>query len=451
MKGNIFKIFIAVGFSFLFGGLALACDVIAINTETCNFSGASSLTNANGQTFTATHNNISGMWFHVTQEDTTFEFYICKGTPSIGDFNTSYNCTASGNTLIYHSSAVNGSNTGQSFLYFTPVALTIGDAYYFSVKTLTGANTLGYTQSTCYSGGYSFTQAGSGYPTDDFMFKTYYDDNYNPAPTFQINFIKPALDGSSIYYTMPDYINFSYENPLNWYPTIKFMVRRQATTGNTAWPDFIPASIFTTSKLASTTVITASSTFQLPDGIYDIRADFAGRTPEWIEVATTTFMIATGGDYGGYSFSTTTPGTCFDNIPLWSVEDLCGTATTTIRCMIKESFSSLGQTLFSPSCDAIANFKTSYSLFKQSFPFNAFFELTGTITSVASSTTATTSGTLKIPFINTGGDYYMLDAVSSSTLSNWIGASNYNLFRTTIGYFFWLVAVAIVFFTIKFI
>jgi hypothetical protein len=193
----------------------------------------------------------------------------------------------------------------------------------------------------------------------------------------------------------------------------------------------------------------------LPDGVYDLNAYFWANTPASPVNATTTFTINSGGTYGGYSFSTSTLLTP----PTFTTEDLCiDIATSTIfgaiECGMKKAIVGAITWAFAPSFDTLTNFKVSFELFKGCFPFNTYFQLTDTITNAASSTATSTAGTIKIPFIENltgGGDFYMLDAVSSSTLSTWIGETNNNLFRTTIGYFFWLIAAAVVFFTIKFI
>lgn len=287
--------------------------------------------------------------------------------------------------------------------------------------------------------------------TNDLWFKLYHQYD-TTSSQFTLQLLTPSPGSPfTTYYNQPDSYIFNYINPLNWYPQIRFMVKRMADPLSNAWPDYVNSSTFWTSTTASSTLTMATSTFQLPDGVYELDAYFWANIPASPVHATTTFTIHTGGSYGGYTFATSSPGSCFNNTPLWSVEDLCGTATTTLGCSIKESLASLVQTLFSPSCDAISNFKTSYSMLKKSFPFNTFFELTDTISSVASSTIVTSSGTIKIPFINSSGQYFMMSVISSSTLSNWIGQNNYNLFRTTIGYFLWLIAVAVVYFTIKFI
>jgi hypothetical protein len=285
---------------------------------------------------------------------------------------------------------------------------------------------------------------------------SYSANSYVVPGTFQIQLLTPSpISPLTTYYGQPASYTFNYLNPLNWYPQIRFMVKRQADARASAWPDYVNSATFWTTSVASSTLTYGTASFQLPDGYYDLRVDYWANIPPMLGVATTTFTINSGGSYGGYSFATSTLLTP----PTFSTAELCNNIATSttfgaIECGMLKALVGTITWAFAPSFDTLTNFRASFELFKGCFPFNTYFQLTDAILSSASSTATSTQGTIKIPFIQTitgGGNFYMLDAVSSSTLSNWIGVSNYNLFRTTIGYFFWLIAVAVVYFTVKFI
>lgn len=94
-----------------------------------------------------------------------------------------------------------------------------------------------------------------------------------------------------------------------------------------------------------------------------------------------------------------------------------------------------------PNCSALDFFQSSYDNFKETPPFNIFYQFTDTIETAISSTTATTSATLGIPWVrNTDATntIYMLPVISSSSLSNAIGSSNVSMIRLTLGWIFWI-------------
>jgi hypothetical protein len=116
-----------------------------------------------------------------------------------------------------------------------------------------------------------------------------------------------------------------------------------------------------------------------------------------------------------------------------------------IECALKKGFA----WAFYPDEQSITDFAISYGELKNAFPFNAFFDLTDTVTTAIASSTTGTAGTIKMPFINNTGDFITLDVVSSTSVPNLIGTANNTLFRNTITYILWALAGVLVFFTIK--
>lgn len=423
-----------------------------------------------GQQFIPAHNNISRIVINgngYLNTGVAQKISVCQGIPPLPDDNQKTNvennaptCNFSGNTLLWTGDLYpQAGDYNQFYDLPSPVGLTVGENYYFVVKYYsepTGSLLASFHAET---NGHGILNGSSFWATARFMYRTYYESTYTPpppTPTFQINLLTPSPNAPyTTYYGQPASYTFNYIDPLHWYPQIRFMIKRKADAKASAWPDYINSATFWTSATATSTLTYGTAIFQLPDGYYDLRVDYWANIPQMLGLASTTFTIDSGGSYGGYSFATST----LIKPPTFSTSDLCGDIATTttfgaIECGLIKAFVNTITWAFAPSFDTLQNFKVSYELWKGCFPFNTYFQLTDTITNAASSTATSTSGTIKIPFIHTitgGGTFYMLDAISSSTLSNWIGGSNYNLFRTTIGYFFWLIACAVVFFTIKFI
>ena len=462
MKFKKFLFTILFLISFWIGNHALAADILEYYQSTGTNVLYWSNFQISGQRYIAQHNNISMVGINSISDgqlSSSARLIICSGYfPS--DDNGSYFaahapiCDYNGDTTLYNEPAVPTSVNGEMYYFKFPTPLSmVATSSIFMVLEF-GDGTHHYEPNYA-PGGNGMIWPASNY-AGSWAFKIYYSDTWTPPATFQINLLTPSPTAPfTTYYGQPASYTFTYENPLNWYPQIRFMVKRKADAKASAWPDYINSSTFWTSGVASSTLTYATSTFTLPDGYYDLDAYFWANIPASPVHATTTFTINTGGTYGGYSFATSTLLTP----PTFSTADLCGDIATTttfgaIECGLIRAFVGTITWAFAPSFDTLTNFRVSFELFKGCFPFNTYFQLTDTITSVASSTASTTAGTIKIPFIHSitgGGTFYMLDAVSSSTLSNWIGVSNYNLFRTTIGYFFWLIAAAVVFFTVKYI
>lgn len=442
----LFFLILFLGFNFMLK------PVLASQVIDQQFNSSASRAQGNNiyfQTFTPAQNNFSH-WYMSGFCDSGHYGAI---TINWALYDNSNNLLTSG---VVNNNCNSNNNVYLTFTPTSPVGLTPSALYKMQFQN-SGDNTYGFIYAWGYTGGNA--GGGSLNGSEDFFFNEYYETTYTPPPpqpTWQIQLLTPATTTPfTTYYGQPASYTFNYMNPLNWYPQIRFMVKRKADALAAAWPDYVNSATFWTTSATTSTLTYGTAKFQLPDGYYDLRVDFWANIPQMLGKASTTFTINTGGSYGGYSFATST----LIKPPTFSTSDVCGDIATStmfgaIECGMTKAFVNAITWAFAPSFDTLNNFKVSYELFKGCFPFNAYFQLTDTLTNAASSTASTTSGTIKIPFIHSiagGHTFYMLDAISSSTLSNWIGATNYTLFRTTIGYFFWLIAAAIVFFTIKYI
>jgi len=149
------------------------------------------------------------------------------------------------------------------------------------------------------------------------------------------------------------------------------------------------------------------------------------------------------------------------NMPSYNILDVCDDIPLgdsellyNLKCGVKYAITATGQFLFYPSCDSLYSLKKSYDKFKDSFPFNTYYDLTDSInTAIDTSLSATsTANNFSIPFIRqtaTSSEYYMLPVMSSTTISNTIGNNNYNTFRTTVGYIYWVVVAGLIFLIIS--
>lgn len=135
--------------------------------------------------------------------------------------------------------------------------------------------------------------------------------------------------------------------------------------------------------------------------------------------------------------------------------DICkDVATSTgglddIRYGIECGFKKIVFWSFYPSQDSVKNLNGSFNNFKNEFPFSAYFGLIDTVKNSISTSTMTTNGTLKMPFINKTGDFITLNIMSSTSMPNLIGQTNTNLFRNSITWIIWLMVAFIIFIQFK--
>lgn len=150
---------------------------------------------------------------------------------------------------------------------------------------------------------------------------------------------------------------------------------------------------------------------------------------------------------------------CQEETPIFSDTGICdGIDTSTwfggLNCGTREAFTYIFRIFFKPSCPTITKFGNSFTELKQVFPFNVYFDLTDTInTAIDTSLTSTsTTGTIDVPFIrqtSTSSEFYALPMASSSTLQTLIGVNNYNTYRTTLGFIWWIIVSLIIYITIR--
>lgn len=124
-----------------------------------------------------------------------------------------------------------------------------------------------------------------------------------------------------------------------------------------------------------------------------------------------------------------------------------------LACGLVQSVQTASFMLFVPSCDSMDTFHNSFNIFKRAFPFNAFFDLTDTIDSAIASSSASSTTSFGIPFIDQNSTstnkFYIMPIISSTTASTTLGSANNSTFRLTVGFIFWILGAVSVYFTIR--
>lgn len=140
--------------------------------------------------------------------------------------------------------------------------------------------------------------------------------------------------------------------------------------------------------------------------------------------------------------------------PSYDITTICEGIDTSgtlgyVQCSIKYALVSASQFMFYPSCSSLYDITNNYDKFKHSFPFNTYFDLTSSISkAIDTSLSTSTTQSLSIPFIRktaTSSEYYMLPVISSTTITNTIGTTNYNTLKLTFGFIWWVISAVIVF------
>lgn len=155
------------------------------------------------------------------------------------------------------------------------------------------------------------------------------------------------------------------------------------------------------------------------------------------------FIIAFSPTYGDQSYL------CVEKTIATS--SLCVEETTS--CAVQNGLAKAGFWLTNPSCESLTSLSSSYNVFKNSFPFNAYFDLVDSINTAIDTATSTATSTIGIPFIDqdatSSNKFIIMPVLSSSSVANAIGSTNANIFRTTIGYLIWILIAFIIYITIR--
>jgi hypothetical protein len=317
---------------------------------------------------------------------------------------------------------------------------------------------------------------------------TYFTDNYlinNDAESGEVYFILTTWDENNVLISSKksNSINFQTETSGTYISSLmndplmidlgNLPMGPQTSTTTTLFFSYD----FTDQNAASTTVILWDYTNATSTGYYQ-DGPFVSSGVGWSYITIPTPTINTFKNYKfvavrpGYSnlqsslFSVNwsfalTPETPECNPPSYDFSHLCDeieNATSTLfgqlRCSIKFGITVSLTGLFSPNCDSIVALQDNYNDFKESFPFNVYFELADTIDTAVDSASSSTSTTaaFRIPLIRktaTSSEYYMASGISSTSVSNTIGTSNYSVFYLTVGFVYWILLAFITYLVLR--
>lgn len=434
MKIFDFKILgLILFFSFFIGLSAQATNQLDVIQYTST--GTNNYAHPWGQTWKPTQNNISGInaVFSNGTSNAIIDLYVCAGVPDYANIIATANCTASGNTLLYHGSNLSVSPQA-NYLYFSPVGATIGGDYYFSYYLISGTLDVPNGGGTPYADGHCFNEFGSCGATVSLVFATYYDDEYVAPTGWTITGHYP-LTGFAMASTSIQFItSLTKPSDKEGYMEIKLYPDNIITYANEIRYPY--GRIGGTSTSTRWTIQTEA----LIDGNYSWYASLSDYDTG-ITMATSTLESFSVGVLGTLNFAN----------PLGlTEEDICiGVATSTIMGSIECAFKKVAAWIIYPSQTSVANLYTAYQELRASFPFNAFFGLTDALQGAIATTTLTTTDNFSLPMITATGTFYMLPVVNSSTLANLIGQTNATLFRNSISWFLWLAVALMIFIQVR--
>ena len=142
------------------------------------------------------------------------------------------------------------------------------------------------------------------------------------------------------------------------------------------------------------------------------------------------------------------------SIPAYDYSHVCDGIDTSnllgeMLCALKGGLILGAIETFRPSCDSLNYFQDEYSTFKQAPPFNIYYQFSDTISSALASTTIASTTTFGLPMYNkASSSFFIVPILSSSSMTNAIGTENNSLFRDTISFIIWSLAVVLVVWTI---
>lgn len=442
---GIKQLFLIFFFSFFIGLSAQATSIVDLSNGSSVTSNPDTLFY---QAFTPRQNNLSQI--DVTCYDTggvnrSFVIEVYSGDIGSGDI------VGFANTNVINCDT---NNHVANAIFTTPLPLVVGFPYYFIQRAFSGAT---FSINLIYWNSIQNSVSSVGGMFDGFRYsnltnpdvramgavKTYYSDTYTGLPaTSSVNILYPTA--SATYNSSPLPIAFSYDNQAGTYSQIVFNISRVSPDAQT----MTPVHFFTTTTATTTHKIVFKN---LVNGNYNINAYLTNwnGTPHPAPTATINFNIASStyddgsADLIPIDLPNVIPETClFDISECESIDGLNFYAGAT--CGLKK----FAIWALCPDQNALDSINTSYSDIKNSFPFNAFFDLTTAVNS-AVATSTNLNETFKMPFITATGTFYMLPVLSSTSLPNLIGNTNATLFRNSLTWIFWALAGFIVFITFK--
>lgn len=406
-------------------------------TQNLNVTGGSSYTNTGGnsqvaQSFFPTVSNINRVAISCGKNygvpGAIGYIAICKGVPNPTNFSVQGSylpCDGVGNILIATSSVqqlyCNYGNSATNF-DIPPSRLIINNHYFWeflSTSTMVNNDITAVTNcsgSGCTGQAYSYNSGNSS--AVDFRFTTYYDSTQSDV---LLSIVSPLNNTVVISSTS---INF------NGYVQNGTGLQIFAGTPNSS-----PGITLFGASFESSGTYYYNFNKTLANGNYWIWYYLSKGTSTLI--STTTLSVEQN------------RGALRRTIKMDEATICAGVDTTTFFGGIECGFKKVVAWAIYPSPEMEVDMQVSYDNFKQAFPFNAFFQLTDTITRTMASTTVNSSGTFDVPMINKQGHIITIPVVSSSSMGRAIGTTNASLIRNTMTWLMWFALAFLVFIQFK--
>lgn len=135
-----------------------------------------------------------------------------------------------------------------------------------------------------------------------------------------------------------------------------------------------------------------------------------------------------------------------DYFALYDCANVCDDISTTTSDFfygIECGFKKIMCWAFMPQEDTLGTVLDSIEEIEDSFPFNTVFSFLNMVNDTLSTTTEI-DNTLGVPVIDTEGNFYILPIISSTSMPDAIGEDNTNLFKKSVGYFVWVIVIALI-------
>lgn len=377
---------------------------------------------------------------------TTFPFvseiYVCKGLlgsssgPHCENATFVASTTSSQSYFENFSDALMPANTKVAIngdYYFSQVAITHPEqAHTVIMYNGTGPNYYSYQRSSTSTGEYSYSNNSA-------VFKTYYSDVYF----------------NNLYFVVPDSSVTSYKDFQSW----KITANAQPNTQQNYCYYNIEVCVGTTTSYSlgcdnqliqngDNQLVNIVKTPILKNGVYLARA----RMYDYCEATTTTLLASS-------TTSFIIDNTYGTDANIQSETDLLSHACDQIasstggfddfRYGFECGARKAGIWAFYPSNESTDYLKTSFGIMKEKFPFSAYFGIIDTISGSIASSSTSTDGSLKMPMVDKTGHYYMLSVLSSTSMPNLIGVTNYTLFRNSLGWCIWMLVAFLIYIQFK--
>lgn len=397
------------------------------------------------QIFDTTQNNVVqvDLKFGAINPALNLDFKICNGTP----INNASDINCNGNGSAYASSTflVASSTDIMTVVFNPPIEVDSTKDYYFMLSSSTAfavqGNNSGTVGHVCAPYDLTSPAPGDWLPSwigtrhPDIWYKTYYLAGWYPlavtldSPKFGDRFINQAIVATG-----------TVKNGAGLYNRIAIHTRKKENF--TTLPD-----IFIAIGTSTLTFSTSTLASRYSDGNYEMHAHLHNTNTNLISIDSNAVDFVVGANT--VFMGTSSPTTWAGGNQLTEAQICKDIATSTFFGGVECGLKKVVAWAIYPSPSSLTDMQNSYTNFKSAFPFNAYFQLTDTVTGAISTTTLNRAGTFDVPMINKQGQIITLPVVSSSSMAKAVGQTNADLIRNTITWAMWGAVAFLVFIQFK--